>query len=236
MTWRTRRAAPMAVGTPHPWRTTGRPRWARPALWCSWRRPPFSTSGTWGVGLGQLVLLGGGAGRHEELEGLLLRLLRRLELHHRRQTAGLAVGHGYLRPDLRRQRLEDPRASGARRRGHGGAGLRDRAAVVHARGRPARGRSSLALTPVAVLMFRFNNPDALLRPPAHGRGLCDAPGRSRRADTLVARSPAAWSASGSSPRCSRPSWSSRPSASSTCSRRRPRSGGGCANCAARGCR
>ena len=56
----------------------------------------------------------------------------------------------------------DPGAAGADGRRHGRAALRDRTPVVTAR-RPALIAGAVpALTPVAVLMFRFNNPDALL--------------------------------------------------------------------------
>ena len=63
----------------------------------------------------------------------------------------------------------------------------------------------LALTPVATLMFRFNNPDALLvlllvpaRTPRCGRWRRPAPGGSCWSGC--------WSASASSPRCCRRSW------------------------------
>ena len=81
------------------------PTWVRPALLVL-----LVATGVlyiWGLGasgMGQQLLLGGGAGRHQELEGLLLRLLRRLELHHRRQASGLPVGDGALGPHLRRER------------------------------------------------------------------------------------------------------------------------------------
>ena len=74
-------------------------RWVRPALLgllAAHRRPlPL---GPRRVGLGQQLLLGRRAGRDEELEGVLLRLVRRRELHHRRQAAGVAVGDGRCRP------------------------------------------------------------------------------------------------------------------------------------------
>ena len=47
---------------------------------------------------------------HQELEGVLLRLVRLVQLHHRRQAPGLAVGHGALGPRLRPQLVEHPRA------------------------------------------------------------------------------------------------------------------------------
>ena len=84
--------------------------------------------------LGQQLLLRGRAGGHEELEGVLLRLLRRGELHHRRQAAGVAVGDGAVGPDLRRQRVEHPRAAGARGRGRRRPALRDGTPLVRRRG------------------------------------------------------------------------------------------------------
>ena len=98
----------------------------------------------------------------EELEGVLLRLVRRGQLHHRRQAAGVAVGDGAVGADLRRQLVEHPGAAGAR-----WASPRSRCSTPRsgAGSAPAAGLIAgavLALTPVAALMFRFNNPDALL--------------------------------------------------------------------------
>ena len=98
----------------------------------------------------------------QELEGVLLRLARLLELHHRRQAARLAVGDGAVGADLRLQQLEHARAAGARGRRRGRPAVRARSGAGSA---PAAGLAAgamLALTPVAALMFRFNNPDALL--------------------------------------------------------------------------
>ena len=114
------------------------------------------------VGLGQQLLLGRGAGRHQELEGVLLRLVGRGQLHHHRQATGRPVGHGAVgaaRSGSTRWSILVPQAlegvaavgllyAGVRRWFGAGAGLL--AGAV------------LALTPVAALMFRFNNPDALL--------------------------------------------------------------------------
>ncbi len=68
--------------------------------------------------VGQLLLLGRRAGRHEELEGLLLRFVGLVELHHRRQAAGVPVADGDLGPHLRAQLVERAGAAGARGRGH----------------------------------------------------------------------------------------------------------------------
>ena len=114
------------------------------------------------VRLGEHVLLGRRAGRLGVLEGVVLRLLRRRELDHRRQDAARAVADGadgavfglsswsILLP----QALEGVAA----------------VALLHATVRRTTGSAFagllggvvLATTPVAVLMFRFNNPDALL--------------------------------------------------------------------------
>ena len=65
-------------------------------------------------------------------------------------------------PHLRPQLLEHPGAPGARGSGHRGPPL-PRASGAGSRPRPACWRAVvMALTPVATLMFRFNNPDALL--------------------------------------------------------------------------
>ena len=68
----------------------------------------------------------------------------------------------------------------------------------------------LALTPVATLMFRYNNPDALLvllltlAAYAMIRAIENGPARAGSS------SPRPWSGSGSPPRCCRPSWWCRP--------------------------
>ena len=138
--------------------------WVRPvavgALLVAHRRPLHLGAGR--VRLGQRVLLGRRPGRLGELEGVLLRLVRRGQLDHRRQDARRALDHGALRPDLRRQLVEHPGARGADRRGQRRPAA---TATVKRWYGPAAGLIAgavLALTPVAVLMFRFNNPDALL--------------------------------------------------------------------------
>ena len=74
---------------------------------------------------------------------------------------GLAVGDGAVRPDLRVQLLEHAGPAGA----DGVACVGVLYAAVRRWFGPAAGLVAglaLALTPVAALMFRFNNPDALL--------------------------------------------------------------------------
>ena len=115
-------------------------------------------------------------GGHAQLEGGVLRIVRRIQLRHRRQAARLPVGDGALGSRLRPVVLEPARPAGARGRGRGRAPLRHRAALVRPSGRPAGRRASLALTPVAALMFRFDNPDALLMLLLVGGRLRDHPG------------------------------------------------------------
>ncbi len=70
---------------------------------CSPGPPCLYLVGPRRIGLGERLLLGGRPGRHEELEGVLLRLVRLVELHHRRQAAGVAVGDGALGAPVRRE-------------------------------------------------------------------------------------------------------------------------------------
>ena len=69
------------------------PRWVRPALLglLAGDRPALP-GGLGGLAAGRTLLLGRRAGRHAELEGVLLRLVRRLELHHGRQAARRRCG------------------------------------------------------------------------------------------------------------------------------------------------
>ena len=90
------------------------PAWVRPSL----ARPAPGDRHPLPLGprrlrLGQRLLLGRRAGRVVELEGLLLRFLRRRQRHHRRQAAGLAVGHVRCR---RGCSASTPGASWCRRR------------------------------------------------------------------------------------------------------------------------
>ena len=119
--------------------------------------------GPLGQRLGQRLLLGGRAGRFDELEGVLLRLVRRRQHDHRRQAAACRCGRWRCRCrlfGLSSWSILVPQAlMGV---GHG----RRRSTPRCAGGsRPAPASSpalTVALTPVAALMFRFNNPDALL--------------------------------------------------------------------------
>ena len=92
--------------------------------------------------MGQLLLFGRGAGGHQELEGVLLRFLRLVQLHHRRQAARLLVADGDLGPDLRPELVERAGAAGPRGRGHGRPGLPLDPALVQRAGRAPRRRSS----------------------------------------------------------------------------------------------
>ena len=96
--------------------------------------------------MGERLLLRRRPGGLDELEGILLRLLRRLELHHRRQVAGRALGDGHLRADLRSELVEHPRAAGARRRRDGRLHLPHRPPVVPGGGSAHRRCDSRAHT------------------------------------------------------------------------------------------
>ncbi len=65
-----------------------------------------------GLRLGQRLLLRRRPGRRDELEGLVLRLHRRVERDHRRQDARLGVGDGPVGTAVRRERVEHPGAAG----------------------------------------------------------------------------------------------------------------------------
>ena len=174
----------------------------------------------WGLGASgwaNTYLLGRGAGGHEELEGVLLRLVRRVELRHRRQAARVAVGDGAVGAALRRELVEHPRARRRSRASPRSGSSTSRCAGGSRPGPALLAGAVLALTPVAALMFRFNNPDALLVLLLVARRLRDDP-RPRARQHLVARAARSrWSASGSSPRCCRrSSWCPR-SVSSTSS-------------------
>src|ERR1700730_203302 len=84
--------------------------------------------------LGERLLRGGGPGRHEELEGVLLRLVRPVQLHHRGQDARLAVGYGDIRADVLFQPLVGAGAAGIGGRGFGPAALRRGQALVRGSG------------------------------------------------------------------------------------------------------
>ena len=184
---RTRRCA--GVGAPGAHRAARRHRGALPL-------------GPRRVGLGEHVLLGRGAGRHEELEGVLLRLARRRQLDHGRQVAGLPLGDGALGPHLRRELVEHPRAAGARRRRRGRRALRDGAPLVLAGRRAARGPGARgdagrgADVPV-------QQPRRAARAVAHRRGVRADPGARARQHRGGSCSRSRSSASASSPRCCR---------------------------------
>ena len=132
--------------------------------------------------------------------------------HHRRQDAAGALADGAVGADLRAVVVEHPRAAGTRGRG---AVWLLHATVRRTTGSAVAGLLAgavMALTPVAVLMFRFNNPDAMLclllvgvgvRHPARRRGL-GARRRSRAGRWLalagVLVGLRSW------PRCCRRSW------------------------------
>ena len=149
----------------------------------------------WGLGASgwaNTLLLGGRAGRHEELEGVLLRLVRRRRTSspstsRRRRCGSMALSARIFGVNswsiLVPQALEGVAAVGVL--------YADGAALVHA---PAAGLIAgavLALTPVAALMFRFNNPDALLVLLLTRRRLRDDAGARGRPHAVAGRSPVA---------------------------------------------
>ena len=115
----------------------------------------------------QHLLLGGGAGRLEELVGLVLRLDRRRQLHHRRQAAAVDDAHGPVGAAVRPQLVEHPPAGGAGGLGHGRDPVRGGAAPVRTSRRDHRGAGDGAVA--------GRRPDLPLQQP--GRPAHSAPGR-----------------------------------------------------------
>ena len=123
------------------WRPDDQPPWARPAL--IGLLAATAVLYLWGLGASgwaNSYYSAAVAAGSESWTGVLLRLLRRGQLDHRGQDAGLAVGDGPVRAGVRAELLVDPGARGAGRGGRGRAALRERAALVRTRGRPARRR------------------------------------------------------------------------------------------------
>ena len=138
---------------------------------------------------------------------------------------------------LRASSLEHPRAAGARGRRDGRPAVRHGPAYAGSGGAGLLAGAVLALTPVAVLMFRFNNPDALLvlllvaarlRHAARRRAR-PAPGGWCSAGALVGFGVPHQDAAGVPGAARRSRWS-------TCSPRRPRSAGGSRTCSPRSAR
>ncbi len=157
-----------SIRTPHPGRVPAcvagapreppgppalRPSWAGTALLYLW--------GLGAVGVGQLLLLRRRAGRHPELEGVLLRILRRRQLHHGGQAAGLVVGHGALGPHLRPQFVERPSCPRRSRGWRRSASSTPRCAGGSAPAPPSWRAPCSPPHPWPRLMFRSNNPDVL---------------------------------------------------------------------------
>ena len=179
------------------------------------------------LGLGEHLLLRRGAGGHQELEGVLLRLLRLVELRDRRQGTGVALGDGPLGPALRRQRLEHPRPPGARRRRDRGCAVPRGPSLVLRRFRVARGRGARA-DPGRRADVPLQQPRRAARAVSRRWRVRDDPLARTRAARGGSCSRSRWSGSASSPRCCRPCSSSPRSGSSTSSPRRCR-------CAAASC-
>ena len=117
-------------------RAAADPRWARPALLALLLLTAAALRGASARPAGPTPSTPPRRRRARELEGVLLRLLRRRQLHHRGQDPGLAVGHGAVGPGVRPELLERAGAAGAGGRRLGGAPLRRGPALVRAR-RPA---------------------------------------------------------------------------------------------------
>ena len=137
-----------------------------------------------GERLGQCLLLRRRAGGLTELECLLLRRVGRGRVDHRRQAAGVPVGHGPVRAPVRAQLLRDPRAPGAHGCGERRLRPRERQALLGRRRRPARRRGPRA--------HPGRGPDVSLQQPrrapraAHdGRRLGDDARDRARLDPLV---------------------------------------------------
>ena len=136
------------------------------------------------LGLGEQLLRGSRGGRYPELEGLLLWLVRLVQLHHRRQAAGVAVDDGTLGQDLRPQLLEHARAPGPRRCGHGGPGLRRRPEMVPGPGRAA-GRHRRGVHPGGGPDVPLQQPRRPIGAAAHRSGLRHHAGHRERPTALA---------------------------------------------------
>ena len=90
------------------------------------------------------------------------------------KTPARAVGHRAVGAALRAEQLERPGAAGADGRRDGRRCCTRAVRRVAGPGAGLLAGAALALTPVAVLMFRFNNPDALLVLLLVGGGVRDA--------------------------------------------------------------
>ncbi len=207
-----RRARPGPLGAAGPGRTAGRHRRPLPV-------------GARRVRLGEQLLLRGGAGRIGVVEGVLLRLLRRRELHHRRQDAALAVADGAVGQDLRAVVLEPAGPAGPGGRGGGGAALRHGPAYDGVDGGRAARRRGAGDHAGGGADVPVRQPGRAAHAAAGRFGVRHPAGGRVRDSTRSAGSrwPARWWDWRSSPRCCRRSWSSPLSAWSTCSSRTPRS-------------
>ena len=148
---------------PHDPRDDARPRWVRPALLAL--LVATAVLYLWGLGssgwANDYYAAAAQAGT-QDWKAWLFGSLDAGQRDHRRQAARRAVGDGVVGQDLRLQRVHHAAAAGV-----DGCRRRRRCCTrpFGACSGPAAGLIAgavLALTPVAALMFRFNNPDALL--------------------------------------------------------------------------
>ena len=134
--------------------------------------------------LGQRLLLGSSTGRIEELEGVLLRVVRRRQHHHSGQASRLAVADGVVGTRLRAQRVVDAGSPSAHGGCHGRDGVRHRPPMVHPRCRAhRRGRDGTHAGRGADVPVQ--QPRCLARPAHDVGGLHRAPGRRGRSLPLV---------------------------------------------------
>ena len=137
-------------GLPATTRSGGHPRATRSALgtpgsaWPARRHRAAVPVGTWSVRIRQHLLLRRCASRRDELEGILLRLIRCGQFDHGGQATWITVGDGPLGQDLRGAPVEHPGTAGAGRCCHGRCALRRRAALARPGGWSAGGRSARA--------------------------------------------------------------------------------------------
>ena len=138
------------------------PRWPR----CS-RLLRCCTCGTCRQRIWQRVLRCRRAVRRTELVGVVLRIAGPQRLRHRRQATRGAVGDRTVGATVRHEHVVGAGPAGADGRRGGRRAVRDGAAggVGPAPCGAAAGLlagAALAVTPAAVLIFRYNNPDALM--------------------------------------------------------------------------
>ena len=120
----------------------------------------------------------------DQLEGVLLRLVRRGQRHHRGQDPGVAVGHGAVRAGLRAELLERAGAPGAGRRGLRGRPVRHGETLVRP-GRRAAGRRGARADPGGRADVPVQQPGRAAGPAADRGGLRRDAGHRVRPDPVA---------------------------------------------------